>query len=156
VDSRKYVAFPRFSMSTNMGDQGEHFARQITHLTAPLSLARRRLLFGNLDSSIARYDQFLEIEPSSLKRVVPSLERYEFDVDLTGSKQPKHLNAPSVLTIRKGVGRPMLSCGLKHYPPELNVLFEEPGELIGLYPRENIDVEQNDTVTLLRSFFYQP
>ena len=73
---------PETSASTNsaiwalMGDVTAGFAR----VNAP----RSKFRFGDLESAIARYDPFLEIEASSLKRSVPALREFDFDVDLTG------------------------------------------------------------------------
>jgi len=153
-ERKKYVVFPRFSLSTNMGDSGVHLPSPKTHLTASLSVRRAKFTFGNLDDALAKYDSFLEIESDSLKALVPKLRAYDFDVDLTGAKDMRYFTKSHVLTCRKSLDTPILTVGLKHYPPELNVIFDEPGEDIGLYKRVSIHPEiPAGVLSRMRGFF---
>ena len=157
ADEQGYVVFPRFSMTTNMGDAGMHAATPITHLTSPLSLARDRFRFADLDASCARYDPFLEIEPEALKAIAPSLRDFDFDVDLTGAKELRGLARPYALTCRRSSERDILSFGLKHYPPELNVILQEPGSDIGLRVRNSLGAQPPaDLTRRIKDFFRCP
>ena len=157
ADEQGYVVFPRFSMTTNMGDAGMHAAAPITHLTSPLSLARDRFRFADLDASCARYDPFLEIEPEALKAIAPSLRDFDFDVDLTGAKELRGLARPYALTCRRSSERDILSFGLKHYPPELNVILQEPGSDIGLRVRNSLGAQPPaDLTRRIKDFFRCP
>ncbi len=152
-----YVVFPRFSMTTNMGDAGAHAATPMTHLTSPLSLGRDRFAFADLDESRARYDPFLEIEPESLKAAAPFLRDFDFDIDLTGAKELETLTKPFTLTCRQSSKPDIFSFGLKHYPLELNVILQEAGGEIGLRVRNSLSAEPPADVTgRVKSFFRCP
>lgn len=138
ADVGRYFAFPRFSFSTNMGEKGTHQPRQSTHLTSPLSVGRKVVSFGSLTRSLARYDPFLEIEPNALKAMVPQLRNYDFDVDLTGAKSLVWLRKPFTLTARGSPYPSILSFGFRHFPPELNIVFDEPGNVFGLRRRDGL------------------
>jgi hypothetical protein len=154
ADVGRYFVFPRFSFSTNMGDKGIHLGRDYTHLTAPLSVGRRTLSCGSFDRALARYDPFLEIEADALKAAAPGLGSYDFDVDLTGTKPLEMLRKPLVLTCRTSPHPSIRSFGFRHFPAELNVIFEEPGEDFGLRRRDALSADPDmRIVDRARSFF---
>jgi hypothetical protein len=154
ADVGRYFVFPRFSFSTNMGDQGIHLGRDYTHLTAPLSIGRRKLSCGQLETSLSRYDPFLEIEADALKAAAPWLATYDFDVDLTGAKPLEMLRKPLVLTCRTSPWPSIRSFGFRHFPAELNIIFEEPGEEFGLRKRDALSADPDRRIVdRARSFF---
>jgi hypothetical protein len=155
ADMGRYVVFPRFSMSTNMGDVGQHHPGvEITHLTPALSVARKNVRFAKLSDSVARYDPFLEIEPECLKALAPSLRNYDFDVDLTGTKELKWLTSPLTLTCRGAKSPPICGFGFKHFPPELNIVFEESGSVFALRRRDDLLTDApREVLDRMRSFY---
>ena len=154
ADVGRYFVFPRHSFSTNMGEEGTHFPVRSTHLTSPLTVARKDISFGSLERSSARYDAFLEIEPNVLKTMAPQLRGYDFDVDLTGTKSLDWLKKPLTLTARQSPHPAILSFGFKHFPAELNIIFNEPGSVFGLRRRDGLNENPKlETTMLARNFF---
>jgi hypothetical protein len=151
----KYFVIPRNAMSTNMGDAGTHFAAPVTHYTVPLSLSRACFRFVPLKESKCRYDAFFEIEADCLKALVPSLSQRDLCVDLNGTKELQQMAAKYILTVRSATD-PLQSFGLRHMPPELNIILGERGEFFHLARRENIRELLPEKIPALRSFFQGP
>ncbi|MGY3602743.1 MULTISPECIES: hypothetical protein [unclassified Bradyrhizobium] len=152
--SKQFVVYPRVSMSTNMGDRGVNLKFETTHLTVALGVGASPLRLPELHESLSVYDPFLEFEAERLKRLVPALRGYEFDVDLTGEKPVKSLRRPFVLTCRGGHSSAAIQYGFGHFPPELNVIFEEQGNVFRLAPRSGIeDAVPRDVISRMKNFY---
>lgn len=152
---RKYFVVPRYAMSTNTGESGTHFPSLVTYQTAPLAFGHRCFRFTPLGESRARYDAFFEIEPECLKSYVPALRDFDFCTDLNGTKEASHRDAPYVLTSR-AARNPAISYGFRHFPPELNVILEEPGNFLHLARSHDARDLPAKKVRTMRYFFVRP
>lgn len=151
----KYFVVPRYAMSTNMGDAGSHFPSQVTHYTAPISLGRPGFRFTPLAESKCRYDAFFELEPDCLKSLAASIADFDFCVDLHGTKELSQMDAPYALTARPSRNA-LKTYGLRHLPPELNVILDEPGDFFSLASRESLLEMPEKKMQVLRYFFVRP
>lgn len=115
----RYFVYPRVGLSTNFSDAGANIAYDTNIHQVPLAMGERQHVFPSLDDSLAVYDTHLEILPDRLSRLNPELERYDFEVDLNGTKELQRITRPLVLTSRPCTDR-ILGFGLKLRPQELN------------------------------------
>lgn len=99
IETSKFVAFPRFSFVTNMGDIGLHNTEILNQYQTNLQIQKRNLTFADIRESLNVYDAFFELLPSVIQQLNPILKNYNFDVDLYGNKTI--YNEDFVLTTRK-------------------------------------------------------
>lgn len=139
VDTGRYFAVPRFSMSTNMGDEGTHFQCIQTHHTAPLPVRPRRVRLTSLDESLCRYDAYFELEPECLNSVMSVPFQAPFSIDFHGLKPLGLLaRAPWTLTVRAQPGTSIQNFGLRFLPPELNACYQIQGDFFALAPSDKV------------------
>lgn len=101
VETGRYFAYPRVSLSTNTARPGAHTKRVVSIYQTPLDLARaRQWRLTSLDASLAVYDVFYEPRPEALARLRPELAGLDFDVDLMGTKPADALTKPLLLSSR--------------------------------------------------------
>ena len=155
VAAGKYFVVPRFAMSTNMGEAGTHFPQQVTYFTAPLSLRRTHFRFLPLAQSKCRYDAFFEMEPACLKELAPALPDCDLCVDLNGTKALSQMHAEYVLSPRSA-SDPLMTFGLRHMPPALNIVLAARGDFFRLARRENLRELPEEKMKKPRSFFKGP
>ncbi len=137
IETDRYYAYPRVSLTTGAGDTGTHFKRATSFFQVPLQRSKDCFKFKPLDDSFAVYDSFFEIRPDRLNRLTDALRDFEYDVDLYATKEPRHLSAPYVLTSRR-CRSPILSFGKTMWPIEANVIEAVPGAEIVLSRKENV------------------
>ena len=94
---------------------------------------------NTFQSSNVIYDEYCEIESSSLKRLCRILEGYEFSVDLYGYKVSSHnlTDADYVLSTLV-LESPVKSWDDSQIPLEMNCINDIPGKGLYLYERSKI------------------
>lgn len=136
IDENRYFVYPRYSLTTNFGDEGRHHAGTRLY-QVPLMLGERsEWSFVDFDRSLVKYDACGEMLPESLRRMCPPLAGYDFTVDLYGVKEGHCFTDKYVLT-SKQCDACLLSYGKNLLPLEANIIEEVPGENFFLAARES-------------------
>lgn len=146
VNSGRYYAFPRESLTTNFGEVGTHFRRPTTFFQVPLQHYRQQFRFLPLDESIAVYDTFYEMLPDRLNRLTNLFHGKAYDVDLHATKSAAQLQSEYVLTTRPG-RNPLFRFGQVMRPIEANIVANVPGDEIVFCRREDVDMSKLETMT---------
>lgn len=133
----QFYVFPRVSVTTGFGDQGVHFDSSTDYFQVPIQRNKTSYRFHTLDNADALYDSFMEPSPERLRRLVPSLEDWNFDVDLNSTKARHHLTADFVLTTR-ACANPKKTFALVMRPLEANLIFNVDGTGVNLCRRSDI------------------
>ena len=134
VELRRYIVFPRTSLSANFGDTGVHV--QATRIfQVPLAISTKLWRFTSIRESLSVYDAFHEVIPDRLNALCSCFSAYDYVVDLYGTRDLNKVRAPYVLTTRRP-GRFLHSFGRELIPMELNVIETVPGEGIWFCERE--------------------
>ncbi len=131
VSTNQYYIFPRISLTTGFGDQGVHFDSSTSYFQVPIQRNQTTYRFHALFDADSVYDSFMELSPECLKRLVPSLGKMDFDVDLNATKAIRHLTAEHVVTTRACI-TPLKTFSLSMRPPEANLIFDVEGTGINL------------------------
>lgn len=134
ISSDKYFAYPYQSLSTNFGDPGQHFTIASSRFQVALQQGRVDYHFARLEDSLAVYDAFCEMVPSSLKKRNPKLAEYDFTVNLFGCKTVRN-GLELTRTRQKG----LLNFSLSMKPLELSVMHDIEGEGIALIDSADMD-----------------
>lgn len=137
VSTNQYYIFPRVSFTTGFGDQGVHFDSSTSYFQVPLQRNQTAYRFHALDDADSVYDSFMELSPERLRRLVPSLVKVDFDVDLNATKAIRHLAAEHVVTTRSCIN-PLKTFSLSMRPPEANLIFDVDGIGINLCRRSDV------------------
>ena len=130
IHSKKYFVFPRVSLSTNFEEPGTNAASEKV-FQVPLQLGERNYNFFQLRESRAIYDAWFEIEPDCLNKWNESLLKFDYTVDLYGTKNTDNINTKAVLTLKNGQSA-LLSFSDDLFPPENNVALNLHGSKIAL------------------------
>jgi hypothetical protein len=138
VNNGRYYVFPRESLTTNFGEPGTHFRQPTTFFQVPLQHFRRQYQFHPLDSAIAVYDAFFEIQPDRLNRLTGLFADYSYDIDLYATKSPPRLQADYVLTTRP-YHAALCTFGKTMRPMEANIVANIPGNEIAFCRKEDVD-----------------
>lgn len=145
IETNRFFVFPSTSLSTNFEDEGTN-ASSTGLMQVPLQIGVRDYHFSAITDSSCIYDAYFELLPKCIKKSLPELENYNFDVDTYGAK-PKDNAFDFRLTTRTG-SDPIVEFGSTMVPLIANVLFKSTGNEIGLFPMNSIEFE--DTIQHLR------
>lgn len=148
VDTDRYFVFPNTSYSSNFEEEGTH-ATNMGLFQVPMNIGSAVPRFNMWNDSNAVYDVYFELFPDCLKRLNPSLNEYDFEVDIYGTK-PIKFNSEFVLTSRR-CKTSVLSFGEKMKPIVQNVLHEIEGRDISLSRIEDITLTEDDRFLQLSS-----
>ena len=143
-----YFVYPRHSLTTNFGDKGSNHRISENLFQVKLWLEKQKFRFKHFNESNAVYDAYCEIVASRLKRLVPSLAKYDFEVDLYGMKSAEDSGAELFLSSRK-CAKPFMSFGREMKPHEMNILADIPGDYFSLGVKNDFQ-EQNYFLRLLK------
>jgi hypothetical protein len=100
LENNKYFFYPRVSLTTNFGDKGTHYKDTNNLLQVSLINNNREYSFSTLKKSKSIYDIYCEIDSSIIKNFVKTLEAYEFEVDLYGTKNLNNISTKYLLSIK--------------------------------------------------------
>ncbi len=140
IETKRTVVTPRISLVTNNGVPGLHSSTPMYQYQCPLMLESKEYRFPSLEESYAKYDAFFELDSSVLKMYNTNLSRYDFEVDLNGTRQV--YKKEYVLTTRKS-NRPILAYTSLMKPTELACMLDNCGEGVVLSKSSDIVIEKN-------------
>lgn len=154
IEKQKYFVYPRISLTTNFFDQGTNIGDASSHRgQTPLRIFNSTYTFTTFSNSNCVYDINLELLPNCLEKLSVKRIGYDFELDLYGSKEIRHINASYVITSRpsrksiKGYRR-----ALK--PHEMNIIMDLEGDDLVLCKKEDVIVKKQDSEELLAEFSY--
>jgi hypothetical protein len=148
IQHNLYFVFPRFSLTTNFGDEGSNHRIVENLFQVPLQTGHKEYRFISLDNSEAVYDAWCEMSPQRLKNQVPSLAVKDFEVDLYGMKSGEDSGKDLFLSSRK-CSAPLMTFGREMKPHEMNILAEIPGDYFSLGAKKDFQ-DQNYFLKLLK------
>lgn len=138
ITQEKFFVYPQISFTTNFAEAGQHYTADNDNLQVPLLLGDvKEYRLPTFDESLCVYDAFLEIKPECIKRRVPELANYNFDIDLYGNKRKENVNEEYCITANR-VKSAIKSWGCKTVPHETNIMLNVPGKVFSLAKTENI------------------
>lgn len=140
VETNRTVVTPKVSVVTNNGVAGIHGGEMYAY-QSQLQLEPKKYSFPTVEQSKSRYDCFVEIESDILASYNKELLKFDFCVDLLGTRTiyPK----PYVLTTRDSK-KPILSFSSLMKPTELAVVLNMKGDQrVVLTKREDIIFEKD-------------
>ncbi|MBQ4532054.1 MAG: hypothetical protein IJA24_02275 [Alistipes sp.] len=124
VETNRTIVTPKVSVVTNNGVAGIHGGDMYAY-QSQLQLEAKTYTFPTLKQSKSRYDCYEEIESDILAYYNNELSKYEFCVDLLGTKTT--YNKPYVLTTRPS-RNPILSYSSLMKPTELSIILNVKGD----------------------------
>jgi hypothetical protein len=127
ITLNKFFVYPYRSLSTNFGDPGQHFHIASPRFQVPIQQRSIDYQFISLNDSLAVYDAFSELLPSSIKKLNPRLAQHDFTVNLYGSK-----DCQSGLQLTRTRRTGLFNYQLSMKPMELSVIHDVEGEGIAL------------------------
>lgn len=143
-----YFVYPRFSLTTNFGDEGTNHRISENLFQVPLWLEKQKFQFKSFDESCAVYDVYCEMNAGRLKRLAPSLSEDDFEVDLYGMKSKDHTDRELFLSSRE-CSRPLQTFGREMKPHEMNILAGISGDYFSLGEKKDFE-EGNYFLRLLK------
>jgi len=134
ISTSQYFVFPRLSLSTNFEDDGTNAStKQIFQV--PLQVAKKQYEFRKLSESQAVYDAWFELLPACINQLNKALSRFDYEVDLYGTKEIVQNNADYILSAKQG-DTAECSFSASLFPLETNVILDLPGIDLGLYHKQ--------------------
>jgi hypothetical protein len=143
-----YFVYPRFSLTTNFGDEGSNLRLSENIFQVPLWLNKQKFQFKPFGESQMVYDVYCEIDPLRLKRLAPSLSDFDFEVDFYGMKSGDHSDKEMFLSSR-ACSRPLMTFGREMKPHEMNIIGGIPGDYFSLGEKNDFE-EKNYFMRLLK------
>jgi len=127
IDANKYIAYPNASLTTNMGEPGQHWARGTDVAQAPIQYGSKKFVFADPMAAVS-YDQFFELERRSFEALaVTNYISSDIEFDLYGQK-PIALIKDKLVVSSKQTKAKLRSFGCKMLPHELNIAYDIKGE----------------------------
>jgi hypothetical protein len=131
VTENKYFVYPKISLITNYVEIGSHEGQTTNNFQVPILIGQKAYKFSSLSESLSVYDAFYELNSNVLKKINPSLDGYNFEIDLFGLKDLSKVDSEYVITSRS-CNSHIRSFGCKLYPVELNLALNVPGKFFYL------------------------
>ncbi len=128
-----YLAFPRFSLTTDFADIGVHMKKQTNKYAhqSNLYLGQKFDFPARYENTENVYDAYYEVHRSTLINYLPELEEYDFEVDIYGYKKLDKITKPFLLSSKKC--NKAIHRWDRRMKPELNnILLNEPGYFYSL------------------------
>lgn len=127
IETNRYFVYPKYSLTTNFHDIGVHTTKKNTFYQVPLQLHKKEYTFKSLETSLAVYDAYFEILPDRLNVFSKQLQKYHYEVDLYGLKEPEKLSCEYILTSKECQSY-LFSYSREMKPLEMNIINEIPGK----------------------------
>lgn len=148
IEKSKFFVYPYNSLTTNFCEVGQHYKAQTDLLQVSLQFGKKKFSFSSAQVSLIKYDAHCEILSSTLKVLNDNLSRYDFDVDLYGSKMIESLDEKnSYILTRKKTYQHRISFGKFMVPHEVNIITDAEGI-------EFVLALKSDCIGLLRNSEY--
>jgi len=138
VQTNRFYAFPRESLSTNFGDSGTH-VQGTKFFQVPLQTRRTSFRFQPLADSVAVYDSFQEMLPERVNRLTDQFAGYDFSVDLNGTRSQANIPTEFVLTTQE-MRHPLTTFGMEQRPLLANIIHNQPGSGINFGHTADLDL----------------
>jgi hypothetical protein len=151
VEHDLYFVYPQISLTTNFLEPGAHFTHEAGHFQVPVLTGSKSFRFESFDQSNAIYDIFWELSMKTFKKMVPALQKYDFEVDLLGVKPIKFIKKDYLLTTRK-VSSSIMTFANVLVPYEMNVLMGLEGKEIALALKSEV-IESNSSRDSVRMLY---
>jgi len=132
-----FFVYPRESYTTNFGDPGANFTSKLSLFQRPLPLFNKTIQFKRFDDSIAVYDSACEMLPEKVKTLNNSLELFDFEVDLYGTKELNKIRSKYIMTSRLST-KPILQYGCELKPMEMNIIHNIEGNFFSFSELKNV------------------
>jgi len=154
IKNKKYLAFPRFSPSTDFADYGVHMKKQTLKY-----VHQTKLYLGSTFGKISRledthnvFDSFYELSPKTIKRFNKELSDYDFESDVYGFKDLQYVKTPYLLSSKNTLNA---KCGWeRRLKPEINnVLLNQIGDFYSLGKTGGF-IQKNHIKSLKEDFLY--
>lgn len=132
ITRSKYLAFPRYSLSTDWGEPGVHM-----HRTTELFVHQSALYLGTMFHCVMRtaalnvYDQYYELDPDSMKAYLKELAELDVELDLRGTRDLSKIQSAYIISSRP-CADPLRQWGRRLRPEVNNLLFNVAGNFYSL------------------------
>lgn len=122
VVTNKYFIYPRDSLTANFSDIGTNVVKKDYTFQVGLCLSKQKFNFSSLAETNAIYDVFFEISPEILKKFNRTLELFDFEVDLYGTKRLANINKDYLLSNKDINSTPISSFARELRPHDFNIV----------------------------------
>jgi hypothetical protein len=155
IESSRYLAFPRYSLSTDFADKGVHMKKQVNKYAhqSPLYLSRRFETMASLACTLNVYDAFYELEASSIKALNPTLKDYDFEMDIYGHKPLFFIKTPFIISVKKSKDL-ILGWERRLKPETNNIILNQYGHFYVLAHTRSFDASVPQKTNLEEKFLY--
>ena len=152
--ANKYVAFPRYSLTSDFADIGVDMKKQTNKYAhqSMLFLGKKFSAPSQLLDSDNVYDAFYELAAETYKKYVPELLEYDFEVDLYGNKKMQNIAATYVLSSKRCT-TPILGWARTLKPEINNIILVEQGDFYSLGLTEHFS-DKTTNESLREKFLY--
>lgn len=145
VETNRFFAFPRISLSSNFGDTGTHFTVDSDVNQTPLLAKSKLWNLSSLSQSMAKYDCFYEIQNLSMD----TFFHKDLEFDLYGIKRLINVSSEYLVSAKK-CRYPIKQYSLKLKPSVLNVIYGIAGSELSY--GKTIDFEDQNRYSIFRGY----
>ena len=155
--ANKYVAFPRYSLTSDFADIGVHMKKQTNKYAhqSMLFLGKKFSAPNQLQDSDNVYDAFYELVGKTYKKYVPELIEYDLEVDIYGNKNLRDITAKYVLSSKR-CATPILGWARRLKPEVNNILLGEQGDFYSLGLKEHFSHKAMNEGLREKFLYYYP
>jgi hypothetical protein len=153
ISSCNYLAFPRFSFTTDFADVGVHMQSQILKYVhqSPLYLSSSIGSITSVEKTDNRYDQFYELDAAVVQSWNNKLSGFDFEMDMYGRKELRSIKSPYLLS-SKTTNNAIVGWDRRLKPEINNILLNQEGNVFSL--AETADFEDGVSISLQEKFLY--
>ncbi|PCJ67577.1 MAG: hypothetical protein COA58_00130 [Bacteroidetes bacterium] len=153
-ESDKYVAYPRYSLTSDFADFGVHMKKQTLKYVhqSELYLSDQFGSINEFSKTDNIYDAFYEVSPATLQKLNKKLLDYEFEVDLYGHKSLKHIKSECLISSKES-SKPIIGWERRLKPEVNNVLLDQQGDFYTLAKTSDFS-SNNERGVLKENFLY--
>lgn len=152
-----FLAFPRYSLSTDFADLGVHMQKQTTkyaHQSA-LYLGSSFGTWAQIEETDNVFDAFYEVSVATIKRYIPTLVNYDLEIDMLGYKDLDHGKSKYVLSSKK-CSTPEMGWERRLKPELNNILLQSHGDFYTLGLRESFENSAQHENLKEKFLYYYP
>jgi hypothetical protein len=133
LENNRYVAYPRYSLTTDFADIGVHMKKQTLKYVhqSPLYLSNKFGYISTIENTENVFDAFYELSPSTIKKHNKVLEQYDFETDLYGHKDLKKISTKYLLS-SKNTSKSIRGWERRLKPEMNNILVNQEGKFYNL------------------------
>ena len=153
-ESDSYLAFPRYSLTSDYADVGVHMKKQTLKYVhqSKLYISKSFGEFKKMEDTENVYDAFYELLPAILKKYNPALEKYDFELDIFGNKNLEKVKTAYLISERKTKDA-VLGWERRLKPEINNLLFQQEGSFYSLAKTKSFK-DQSKPDKLKENFLY--